>query len=147
MNGEFDFIGGVGVAPNATVYVADRSNHRLQYFTAAGSFLGKWGSYGTGNGEFIGPFGVAVSDDGRVFVAEYDGERVQYFTSTGSFLGKWGKRGGMKGEFLGPADVAVTADGGLVYVVETFNHRVQYFRWSEPAVVPTSLGRIKALFE
>ncbi len=39
----------VAVAPRTCyVYVADEGNARVQYFTAAGSFLGGWGSAGAG---------------------------------------------------------------------------------------------------
>jgi len=50
------------------------------------------------------------------------------------------------GEFWGPWGLDVTADGQTIYVADTDNFRVQYFGWSDPAVKPTSLGRVKALF-
>jgi DNA-binding beta-propeller fold protein YncE len=35
----------VAIAADNTVYVADAGNHRIQRFTATGSFLGKWGAH------------------------------------------------------------------------------------------------------
>jgi DNA-binding beta-propeller fold protein YncE len=62
------------------VYVADARNHRVQYFTPSGSFLGKWGSFGTGNGQFNWPSAVGVTANGaRVYVADYRNHRIQYF--------------------------------------------------------------------
>jgi DNA-binding beta-propeller fold protein YncE len=111
-------------------------------------YEGQWGSAGAADGQFDNAVSIAVAPNGNVYVGEGAAtSRVQYFTPTGSFLGTWGKSGGMKGEFLGPLDLAFTAAGDRVYVVEELNCRVQYFRWSDPAVVPTSLGKIKTLFQ
>jgi tripartite motif-containing protein 71 len=60
-DGQFNEPKGAGVALNHTVYVADSSNHRVQYFYSRGSFIGKWGSYGTGEGQFEFPAGVGVA--------------------------------------------------------------------------------------
>ena len=45
-----------------------------------------------------------------------------------------------------PTDVALNPAGDRLYVVDTLNHRIQYFKWINPAVAPASLGRVKALF-
>jgi hypothetical protein len=71
---------------------------------------------------------------------------VQYFSSSGSFLGKWGESGQGNGQFNTPLGVAPLPDGTRVHVADSYNHRIQYFRDTYPAVVPSSLGRIKGLF-
>ncbi len=68
-DGQFQEVSDVDVALNGNVYVADCGNHRLQYFSPAGSFLGKWGRFGDGDREFSYPRGVAVASGGRVYVA------------------------------------------------------------------------------
>jgi tripartite motif-containing protein 71 len=145
-DGEFNNPWGVEVAPNGDVYVADTYNHRVQYFNAAGSFKGKWGSFGSGNGQFDAAIDVAVGPDARVYVLDKSNYRVQYFTSAGSFLGKFGTRGKGPGQFESSYGLALSPDGRRLYVADTVNNRVQYFRWSDTAVTPASLGRVKALF-
>ena len=114
---------------------------------AAYVYEGGWGSAGSGNGEFNNPGGIALSPGRNVYVADYHNDRVQYFTSAGSFLGKWGSEGSGPGQFLYPFRPAVSPEGRRVYVTDLLNCRVQYFRWSGPAVSPTSLGRVKAVFK
>jgi tripartite motif-containing protein 71 len=145
-DGEFDGPMGVSVSPAGRVYVVDEYNFRVQYFTREGSFLGKWGSYGGEPGEFHDATGVAAAPDGSVFVADSGNHRIQHFTGTGSFLEEWGSKGSGPGEFNAPADVAVNRTGARVYVADMGNDRIQYFRWSDPAVAPASLGKVKALF-
>jgi len=118
----------------------------LAAFCAWGEWVyeGQWGSFGTGNGQFKWPASVAVAPNGNVYVADFGNDRVQYFTPTGSFLGKWGSEGAGDGQFVNPRGIAVASNGN-VFVADD-NDRVQYFKWVNVAVAPTSLGRVKALF-
>ena len=84
---------------------------------------------------------------GRVFVTDGSPNcRVQYFTPTGRYRGEWGEAGKGSGQFQNPYGIAFSTATGWIYVTDDMTFRVQYFRWSAPAVVPTSLGRVKALF-
>lgn len=156
--GEFNCPMGLAVAQNRNVYVADTNNRRVQCFTYNGSFLVSWGGTDrpadvdvASSGKFYvahaPDMGVAVAPDtGYVYVADTDNHRIQYFTGNGSFLGKFGSRGSGEGQFRQPSDVAFSTSGARLYVADTGNYRIQYFRWSPPAVSPSSLGRVKALF-
>ncbi|HUV85742.1 MAG TPA: 6-bladed beta-propeller [bacterium] len=146
--GQFREPEGIAVAPNDTVYVTDvcYTLNRVQYFTSSGSFLGMWDKSGEGPGEFDEPYGIDVSSSGVVFVANTYNHCVDYFTSTGSFLGRFGGVGEGPGQFAMDYDVAVSPSGNRVYVTDYLNDRVQYFDDTAEAVVPSSLGRVKALF-
>jgi tripartite motif-containing protein 71 len=146
-DGEFWGPNGAAVAPGGDVYIVDLGNFRMQYFTKNGSFLGKWGSRGSGPGQFDSPCGADVARYGTVFVTDARNDRLQYFTATGSFLGIIGERGQGNGQLWWPADVALDAGGNRLYVSENGNNRIQYFKRDNPTVAPSSLGRVKALFQ
>ncbi len=143
--GQFAEPTSVAVAADGTVYVTDMANHRVQYFSPAGEFLGAWGSRGRGDGQFGrrygGPGDVAVGPTGNVYVIDADNCRVQRFGADGIFRGAWGSCGTGDGQFAeaysSTGGIAASPDG-TVYVVDAGNSRVQRFsatgrflgRWS-----------------
>lgn len=114
-DGEFDCPGGVVVAKNGRIYIADETNHRVQVFDGEGKFLFKWGEYGNETGQFGGkssrnsrtggPQFIALDSAGNVWTTEGANGRVQKFTPEGKFLLAWGentdKPGGFGGSFAG----------------------------------------------
>ncbi|HIE38579.1 MAG TPA: TIGR03663 family protein, partial [Anaerolineae bacterium] len=135
--GQFSWPRGIAVSPDGFVYVADSRNHRIQKFTADGTFVAAWGTFGgcpdrrPAPGTFCEPWGVAVGPDGAVYVADTWAHRIQKFTADGDFLAQWGTYGqyGIDAgptAFYGPRAVAVGPDGE-VYVADTGNKRVQVF--------------------
>ncbi|UCH78623.1 MAG: hypothetical protein JSU81_01345, partial [Candidatus Coatesbacteria bacterium] len=145
---DLDYVGspnGLGVSPlTGRVYITDQDYDRVVYYSSTGSFLGEWGRWGSGPGQFINPEGITVSRDGRgrVFVVDTDNDRVQYFTPTGSCIGIIAEQG----RFRFPLDIAVSWTGARFYVYDNWYPCVKYFKRTTPAVVPTSLGKVKTLF-
>jgi DNA-binding beta-propeller fold protein YncE len=126
-NGQFSSPFDVAVDPARNVFVADRGNHRIEKFSAAGAFLTKWGSQGSlGNGQFQNPSGVAVDAAGAVYVCDTGNHRIQKFSNNGSYLLQWGSQGSGDGSFQSPADLAVDPDGNVL-VCDTGNQRIQKF--------------------
>jgi DNA-binding beta-propeller fold protein YncE len=127
------------------VYVADNQNHRIQAFTAGGSYVTQWGAQGSGDGQFVFPFGVAVDASGNIYVADQVNNRIQIFTSSGAYLAQWGTGGSGNGQFQLPTGVAVDSSGN-VYVADNGNHRIQKFGPVPQPTQPTTWGRLKNLF-
>lgn len=77
--GWFRVATGVALGPDASVFVADFHNHRIQKFTAGGAFQVAFGSKGAARGELSYPTDLAVAEDGTVYVADFGNGRVQVF--------------------------------------------------------------------
>ncbi|QDT27753.1 Virginiamycin B lyase [Gimesia panareensis] len=113
--GEFNCPGGIAVADNGRIYVADQTNHRVQVFDPTGQFLFEWGKHGSQPGEFGGkgspnsrvggPQFLAFDSKGNLWTTEGANCRVQQFTAEGKLLQHWGTDadtpGGLGGYFSG----------------------------------------------
>ncbi|TFH34236.1 MAG: hypothetical protein E4G99_09910, partial [Anaerolineales bacterium] len=126
--GTFNEPWGITVSEQGWVYVADTWNHRIQWFTAEGEFLGMLGREGLGDepDAFWGPRDVGVDLEGRIFVSDTGNKRVKMYDQQGNFLGQFGSAGYLPGFLDEPVGLAL--DGfGRVYVADTWNQRVQVF--------------------
>jgi DNA-binding beta-propeller fold protein YncE len=109
-----------------TLYVSDEGCQRVSMFSTDGTYLGKWGEYGSGPGQFNRPSGLAFDPEGNLYVADTMNHRIQKYTRAGKFLLQWGQFGTGTGEFNMPWGIAVD-DTGDVYVADWRNDRVQKF--------------------
>ena len=125
---------GVAVDSAGDVFVLDTYNHRIQTFTAAGTFVSKWDTDGVGD-NYQYSFGIAVDSTGNVYVTG-DNDQVLTFTSTGTFTTCWGSQGTGDGQFDSPRGIAVSSTGA-VYVADTYNHRIQAFSRQGATPTPT----------
>ena len=128
---QFDGPTGVAVGPDGKVYVADRSNDRVQIFDGIGNYLSTigTGTFGTGNDSLSSPFDVAVSSNNTIYVADAGNARVQVFNSSLGYqatLGTTGVAGTGSNQFSGLTGIAVSSTG-TVYVTDFGNERVQEF--------------------
>jgi len=133
--GEFNAPGGVAVATNGDLLIADFYNQRIQQLKADGSFVHQWGTTGTIGiwaGEFNYPTDVAFGSEGALYVADGYNDRIQEFGADGTFLRKWGGPfamnifGPFHGWFVTVTGVAVDQKGN-VFVADFYNHRIQKF--------------------
>lgn len=120
--------GGVAVAADGTVYVADTVNDRVQAFSADGDYLFEWGDTGPGDGQFLEPFDLDVCPDGRVIVVDDVRDDIQVFDRRGEYLTTVGRKGNGPGELMFTSSVACRSDGSVLNA-DWDNNRVQ--AWDE----------------
>lgn len=119
-DGEFNLPHDVCLDSAGRVYVADRTNQRVQIFDANGRFLGKWTDVGV-------PWGLAyASAENAIYMADGVNDRVVKLNLDGQVLGVLGSHGKSPGKFDFAHNIAVDSTGAI-YVVEIKNWRVQKF--------------------
>lgn len=133
--GEFTIPGGVAVAGNGDMFVAEFKNQRVQQLKTDGTFIRQWGitgEVGTLGGKLRYPTDVAISKDGTLFVADGYNDRVLAIGSNGELLTKWGGPfalnifGSFNGWFTTITGISVGPSGN-VFVADFYNDRVQKF--------------------
>jgi DNA-binding beta-propeller fold protein YncE len=119
-DGEFNLVHDVCIDSRGRVYVADRSNSRVQIFDANGKFLGKWTDAGQ-------PWGIYyVKSEDAIYMCDGLNNRVVKLNLEGQILGTLGSFGKVQGKFDFAHNISVDSEGSI-YVVEIKNWRVQKF--------------------
>ncbi len=126
IDAEHEGFGGVAVAADGRVYVADSLNARIEVFDANGKFLFQWGKAGKSEGQFTRPIDLALDAQGNVFVIDDRSDQVSKFDAEGNFILRWGGTGSAEGQIKDSGGIALDAQGN-VYIADFGNHRVEKF--------------------
>jgi DNA-binding beta-propeller fold protein YncE len=119
-DGEFNLVHDVCLDARGRVYVADRTNARIQVFDGNGKFLAKWTHLGS-------PWGLYyVARENAIYMADGLNNRVLKINTDGQVLGTLGRFGKIPGTFDFAHHLAVDSSGSI-YVAEIKNWRVQKF--------------------
>ena len=119
-DGEFNLVHDVCLDADERVYVADRTNQRIQIFDADGKFLGKWTGIGA-------PWGLAYSrKENCIYMCDGLNNRILKLSMEGRILGTLGGYGKTPGKLDFVHHLAVD-NAGALYVAEIKNWRVQKF--------------------
>jgi len=132
--GQFNLVHCVAVDAKGRVYVADRSNGRVQVFDASGTFIEQWRSRR--------PTHLLVTKDQSVWVSDGETNRFLKYDLTGKLLTYWGTHGTFPGAIDNPHKFSVDSDGNL-YVVDYANNRLQKFKPKADADPSRLIGPIK----
>ena len=118
--GQFNLPHGIATDQNGRVYVADRSNSRVQVFDENGNFLDMWPNINS-------PFALQVSSDGYLWVADGATNKMLKYDLTGRLMFAFGTYGLEPGFNWGIHGFHMDTDGNM-YWAETFAGRAQKMR-------------------
>lgn len=119
-DGEFNLVHDVCLDSQERVYVADRTNQRVQIFDSNGKFLGKWTDVGA-------PWGLIYSrKENCIYMCDGLNNRIVKLSLEGQILGTLSSYGKTPGKLDFAHNIAVDSSGAL-YVAEIKNWRVQKF--------------------
>src|ERR1700691_1766288 len=125
----------VAVDAFGNVYVADQLSFVVQKFSAAGAYLGQWGSYSGGHRQFGTIGGLATDAAGDVYVVDSEHNRIEKFSPSGELIKDWGHFGQELGQFnfgsslnpTPPPGAGIAVYGNYVYVAASGNDRIERF--------------------
>lgn len=119
-DGQFNLVHDVAIDSKDRVYVADRSNNRVQVFDSEGKFLAKWTEAGT-------PWGLDYdAREDVIYMADGVNNQVSKLSLDGQVLGTLGSFGKAPGKLDFAHHLDVDSKGSI-YVAEIKNWRVQKF--------------------
>ena len=108
--GQFDLVHGVAIDQNHRIYVADRTNNRIQVFTEEGKFIEEWP-------DVTDPVGIFIDERNAVWVISAALNRILKYDMDGNLQYSWGAYGGTRGGFPGgmsrPHQMSVDTEGNV----------------------------------
>ena len=111
-------LSGVAVAPNGTIFVSDKGNHKIHVFDAERNFAKSFGQQGAREGQLRTPMGIAITTEGLLYVTHENG--VDVLTYDGVFVRRIGYE-----TLKMPWDV--TVHNGEIFVADFSDHCVTVF--------------------
>lgn len=150
-SGQYLYAERLAIDAYGNLWVTDQSGCYLNEFTSGGTFIARYGSWGTsGLGKFGNMVGVAVDRFGNVWVADSDYRVQMWSAASKKWVGQVGcngtnpcASGSGNGEFGDLSDSGITFDtSGNLWVADTFNYRVQEFTINYNNVTGGSGGNV-----
>ena len=135
--GQFDLVHGLAVDRDRRVYVADRTNARVQVFTESGEFIEEWPN-------IYDPVGIVIDENDWVWVVSARLNRILKYSRDGVLQYHWGTYGQTAGTWEGglsrPHQLAV-GDDGTIYLANFDGRWVNKFVPKPGADPSTLIGR------
>ena len=112
----------VAIAADGSIFVAEAHNDqfmdqdapagvgRISKFSADGTFIKSFGTYGYGPGQFRGAHALAFDSKGRLFVADRGNRRIQIFNQEGTHLDSWYQFSRISGMHIAADDTLYAID-------------------------------------
>jgi len=125
---QLQFAAAVALDGEGKLFVADRSNFRVQVYGRDENPLRMSGSGGGKEGQFgeLGPNGLAVSAANTLYVSDTANDRMMVFEFSGKYLSLFGGNGSAPGKLRRPLGVTIDRQGRIV-VADAGNQRISIF--------------------
>ena len=117
--GQFELPHCIAVDAKRRVYVADRSNHRIQIFDEHGTFLDEWPNIPQ-------PHHLMITQDQHLWLSDGTTSRIAKYDLNGRLQTYWGTYGASPGYMNQPHAFSVDAEGSL-YIANGLNQRVEKY--------------------
>jgi hypothetical protein len=131
--GQFDLPHSIAIDAKRRIYVADRSNSRIQIFDENGKYIDQWP-------DIRSPYDIVMTADQHLWVADGVTNKFLKYDLNGKLLYSWGTYGSFPGAFWGVHEFSLDSDGNL-YAAETFGGRTQKYRPRRGADPATLIGQ------
>jgi DNA-binding beta-propeller fold protein YncE len=122
---------GIDFDQDSNLYIAGCPSLGVRKYNLGGSLLAEWIEDGANGPRFDCPIDIAIEGGGDILVAEYGMNRFLRLSPLGETEAVLGSDGSGHGSFDHPYGIAVSNDG-WVFIVDTFNRRVQAFAPASP---------------
>jgi DNA-binding beta-propeller fold protein YncE len=130
---------GICLDANGRLYVADNSRKRILRFLANGTFDMEFATP-------VEPEDVAVGPDGNIYVINFyingNTGQVRQFSPSGNLLLAFGAPGGIEGAFR----ILITPTGAIYITVQLSNSVARFQIDMATSAVPSTFGRLKAMY-
>ena len=117
---------GISADVHGNIYVTDRTNSRIQVFSASGVFLRSFGTNLLSGLSSVCVSAQYVYVSGDTIECFTRGDRVSVFTTAGVYVTSFGRYGSKEGQFCAPNYLYFNKNGFL-YVCDCGNNRIQCF--------------------
>ena len=117
--GQFDLPHCIAVDARRRVYVADRSNHRIQVFDENGRFLDEWRNIPQ-------PHHMVITQEQFLWLSDGTTSRIAKYDLNGKLQTYWGTQGTNPGYMNQPHAFSVDSEGNL-YIANGLNQRVEKY--------------------
>ena len=107
-------------SPNGDIFVAEGHSgqntddpdtpSRINKYSADGTFIMSWGTWGSEPGQFKTPHALAWDSQGRLFVSDRGNNRIQIFDQDGTFIDEWYQFSRISGLHIDSEDVLYAID-------------------------------------
>lgn len=118
--GEFRLPHSIAMDAKGRIYVADRSNDRVQVFDQNGKVLQVWPNIAM-------PNFIAITRDQHAVVVDGRYDKILKYDLNGKLMSAWGTFGAAPGQIWGVHGLSVDSEGNL-YTASVFGGKAQKFR-------------------